>query len=92
MGKKGVMTVMWKSQEENEREGVYFDGCHRNNQELTGIVSPSKKKNLSVPSSNPTFSLPSHAFLRDTTSNNYNKVPSTSFNQKRSYFQGIHAL
>jgi len=73
-------------------KGVYFDGCHRNNQELTGIVSPSKKKNLSVPSSNPTFSLPSHAFLRDTTSNNYNKVPSTSFNQKKSYFEGIHAL
>jgi len=45
------MTVVWKSQEENEREngkGVYFDGCHRNNQELTGIVSPSplQKKNL----------------------------------------------
>jgi hypothetical protein len=61
-------------------KGVYFDGCHRNNQELTGIVSPSKEKNLSAPSSNPTFSLPSHAFLRDTTSNNYNEVPSTSFN------------
>jgi len=60
-------------------KGVYFDGCHRNNQELTGIVSLSKRKT----SSNPTFSLPSHAFLRDTTSNNYNKVPSTSFNQKR---------
>jgi hypothetical protein len=101
MGKKGVMTVMWKefevtSEEENERENgkrcLCFDGCHRNNQELTGIVGAppfKKKKNPTAPSSNPTFSLPSHAFLQSVTSKEYNKDPSTSFNLKKFYFEGM---
>ena len=94
MGKKGVMTVMWKefevtSEEENERENgkrcLCFDGCHRNNQ-----GSPlQKKKNPTAPSSNPTFSLPSHAFLQSVTSKEYNKDPSTSFNLKKFYFEGM---
>jgi len=104
MGKKGMMTVMLKGIRSHRKKmrgkmgkGVYFDGCHRNNHELTGIVAsecwgyrnswPSKIKKTpfaeSAPSSNPTFSLPSPAFLRDATTKDYNKDPSTSFNQKK---------
>ena len=45
MGKKGMMTVMLKGirshrkkMRENGKRSLCFDGCHRNNHELTGIV------------------------------------------------------
>jgi hypothetical protein len=44
----------------SEEAGVYFDGCHHNNK-LTGIVCA---VSLSKNKKPPTFSLPSHAFLR----------------------------
>jgi hypothetical protein len=67
--------------------GVYFDGCHHNN-ELTGIVCAQKIKKTSLCRVCPFVKTYIFAtfpcFLTDATSKDYNKDPSTSFNLKKS--------
>jgi hypothetical protein len=70
------MTVM---REFGEVFSIYFDGCHRNSQELTGITVEKPEYLSPIAPSCFVKSLISHACLWDVTLEDYNKNSSLSF-------------